>query len=199
LGSSAPGQLEIKEQRGFTMEEGLKTILRIDADIVLVGEMRDSVSAKIGARAALAGRLVLGTIHARDITMAIESMRYLSVPDHVLGYALRMVIAQDLVRKPGQTVNRLGDGEGPDVGQAAGLNPVACPGLGIREPGERRRLRATFTPKALTTTPCGVVFLCFRRRHLIAGKMGMGRNRLSWHRSFKPPMNPSPSFRRIVW
>jgi len=92
-------QLEIKEHRGFTMEEGLKTILRIDADIVLVGEIRDSASAKIAARAALAGRLVLATIHARDITMAIETMRYLSVPDHVLGAALRLVIAQDLVRK----------------------------------------------------------------------------------------------------
>jgi type II secretory ATPase GspE/PulE/Tfp pilus assembly ATPase PilB-like protein len=82
-------QLEIKEHRGFTTEEGLKTILRIDADIILVGEIRDSASAKIAARAALAGRLVMATIHARDAATAIQAMRYLSVPDYVLGSALR--------------------------------------------------------------------------------------------------------------
>ena len=92
-------QLEINERRGFTMQEGLKTILRIDADIVLVGEIRDAASATIAARAALAGRLVLATIHAREAAMAIRAMRYLSVPDYVLGGALRLVIAQDLLRK----------------------------------------------------------------------------------------------------
>lgn len=92
-------QLEINERRGFTMQEGLRTILRIDPDIVLVGEIRDAVSATIAARAALAGRLVMATIHARDAATAIRAMRYLSVPDYVLGCALRLVIAQELVRK----------------------------------------------------------------------------------------------------
>lgn len=92
-------QLEINERRGFTMQEGLRTILRIDPDIVLVGEIRDAASATIAARAALAGRLVMATIHARDAATAIRAMRYLSVPDYVLGSALRLVIAQDLVRK----------------------------------------------------------------------------------------------------
>jgi type II secretory ATPase GspE/PulE/Tfp pilus assembly ATPase PilB-like protein len=81
------------------MQEGLRTILRIDPDIVLVGEIRDAASATIAARAALAGRLVMATIHARDAVTAIRAMRYLSVPDYVLGSALRLVIAQDLVRK----------------------------------------------------------------------------------------------------
>lgn len=92
-------QLEINERRGFSMQEGLLTILRIDPDIVLVGEIRDAASAAIAARAALAGRLVMATIHARDAATAIRAMRYLSVPDYVLGSALRLVIAQDLVRK----------------------------------------------------------------------------------------------------
>jgi len=92
-------QLEINERRGFTMQEGLRTILRIDPDIVLVGEIRDAASATIAARAALVGRLVMATIHARDAATAIRAMRYLSVPDYVLGCALRLVIAQDLVRK----------------------------------------------------------------------------------------------------
>lgn len=92
-------QLEVKEKRGFTMEEGLQTILRLDPDIILVGEIRDAGSAKIAARAALSGRLVLATVHARDAAAAVEAMHYLSVPYYVLGGALRLVVAQDLIRK----------------------------------------------------------------------------------------------------
>jgi len=92
-------QLEVKEKHGFTMEEGLRTILRLDPDVVLVGEVRDAGSARIATRAALAGRLVLATVHARDAAAAIETMHYLSVPYYVLGGALRLVIAQDLIRK----------------------------------------------------------------------------------------------------
>jgi type II secretory ATPase GspE/PulE/Tfp pilus assembly ATPase PilB-like protein len=92
-------QLEVNEKRGLTMEEGLRTLLRVDPDILLVGEVRDGASATIAARAALAGRLVLATIHARDAATAIEAMHFLSVPYYVLGGALRLVIAQDLIRK----------------------------------------------------------------------------------------------------
>jgi len=73
-------QLEVKEKQGFTMEEGLRTILRLDPDVILVGEIRDAGSARIATRAALAGRLVLATVHARDAAAAIEGMHYLSVP-----------------------------------------------------------------------------------------------------------------------
>lgn len=92
-------QLEVNEKQGFTMEEGMQTILRLDPDVILVGEIRDAASAKIAARAALAGRLVLATLHARDAAAAIEAMHYLSVPYYVLGGALRLVISQDLIRK----------------------------------------------------------------------------------------------------
>ena len=92
-------QLEVKEKQGFTMEEGLQTVLRLDPDIILVGEIRDAASAKIATRAALAGRLVLATVHAQDAAIAIEAMHYMSVPYYVLGGALRLVIAQDLIRK----------------------------------------------------------------------------------------------------
>jgi type II secretory ATPase GspE/PulE/Tfp pilus assembly ATPase PilB-like protein len=92
-------QLEVDEKHGFTMEEGLQTILRLDADTILVGEVRDAGSAGIAARAALAGRLVAATVHARDAAAAVEKMHYLSVPYYVLGGALCLLIAQDLIRK----------------------------------------------------------------------------------------------------
>jgi len=81
------------------MEEGLRTILRTDPDLVLVGEVRDRASAEIAGRAALAGRLVLATIHALDAATAIQAMHYLSVPYYVLGSGLRLVLAQNLVRR----------------------------------------------------------------------------------------------------
>ena len=92
-------QLEVDEKRGITMKEGLRTLLRMDADVLMIGEIRDSESALVAARAALAGRLVLATIHARDAAAAVAAMRYLGVPAYVLASSLRMVPSQNLVRK----------------------------------------------------------------------------------------------------
>jgi len=92
-------QLEIDEKRGITMKDGLRTLLRMDADLLMVGEIRDAESAIVAAQAALAGRLVLATIHARDAASAISAMRHLGVPPYVLASSIRMVLAQTLVRK----------------------------------------------------------------------------------------------------
>ena len=91
-------QLEVDEQRGLTMEVGLRTLLRMDADTIMVGEVRDRASAALTGRAALSGRLALATLHARDAAAAVDAMHYLSVPFYVLGAALRLVVAQRLVR-----------------------------------------------------------------------------------------------------
>ena len=92
-------QLEVDEKRGITMKEGLRTLLRMDADVLMIGEIRDADSAIVAARAALAGRLVLATIHARDAAAAVAAMRYLGVPAYVLASSLRAVFSQILVRK----------------------------------------------------------------------------------------------------
>jgi len=92
-------QIEVDEQHGLTMHEGLRTILRMDPDLILVGEIRDGDSAMVAARAALSGRLVLATIHAQDAAGAIDSLHYLGVPHHVIGSSLRLIIAQNLIRR----------------------------------------------------------------------------------------------------
>lgn len=92
-------QMEINERRGLTMAEGLRTLLRTDADVLLIGEIRDEESARIAAQAAMAGRLVLTSIHGRDAAGAVQAMNYLCVPYPVLGGALRLVVAQSLIRK----------------------------------------------------------------------------------------------------
>jgi len=103
-------QIEVDEYHGLTMHEGLRTILRMDPDLILVGEIRDGDSALVAARAGLSGRLVLATIHAQDAAGAIDSLHYLGVPYHIIGSSLRLVIAQNLVRRlcpdcavPGET------------------------------------------------------------------------------------------------
>ena len=92
-------QIEVDEYHGLTMHEGLRTILRMDPDLILVGEIRDGDSALVAARAALSGRLVLATIHAQDAAGAIDTLHYLGVPYHIIGSSLRLVIAQNLVRR----------------------------------------------------------------------------------------------------
>jgi type II secretory ATPase GspE/PulE/Tfp pilus assembly ATPase PilB-like protein len=91
-------QIEVDEVHGLTMHEGLRTILRMDPDLILVGEIRDPDSAIVAARAALSGRLVLATIHAQDAAGAVDALHYLGVPHHIIGSSLRLVIAQNLVR-----------------------------------------------------------------------------------------------------
>ncbi|MHC4517757.1 MAG: GspE/PulE family protein [Planctomycetota bacterium] len=92
-------QIEVDEQHGLTMHLGLRTILRMDPDLILIGEIRDRDSAMVAARAALSGRLVLATIHAHDAVGAVDALHYLGVPYHIIGSSLRMVIAQNLVRQ----------------------------------------------------------------------------------------------------
>jgi len=129
-------QIEVDEQHGLTMYEGLRTILRMDPDLILVGEIRDADSAMVAARAALSGRLVLATIHAQDAAGAIDAIHYLGVPYHVIGSSLRLIIAQNLIRRlcPDCTQPREpGDGDRELFSQFAMeipenlMQPVGCP------------------------------------------------------------------------
>lgn len=92
-------QLEVGEHRGLTMSQGLRIFLRMDPDVILVGEIRDRESAVATAQAALAGRLVIATIHAKDAASTIEALIHLSVPRYILGNMLSMIIGQNLARK----------------------------------------------------------------------------------------------------
>jgi len=92
-------QMEVNERQGLSMHEGLRTILRMNPDLIMIGEIRDKDSAIVATRAALSGRLVLATIHAQDAAGAVDALHYLGVPYYIIGGSLRLVIAQNLVRK----------------------------------------------------------------------------------------------------
>ncbi|MFM7014195.1 MAG: GspE/PulE family protein [Actinomycetota bacterium] len=87
------------EEIGIGFAEQLRALLRQDPDIILVGESRDSETARISFQAAMAGRLVLTSIHASDAVSTIHRLFQMDVEPHLVAAALRGIVAQRLVRK----------------------------------------------------------------------------------------------------
>lgn len=92
-------QIQINEQAGLTFEKGLRAILRQDPDVIMVGETRDPLTAKISVRAAITGHLVLSTLHTRDAVGAIARMLDMEVEPYMAAGSLSGVVAQRLARK----------------------------------------------------------------------------------------------------
>jgi type IV pilus assembly protein PilB len=92
-------QTQVNETGGYTFLEGLRSALRQDPDIIMVGEIRDKETAKIAINSALTGHLVFSTLHTNSAAGAIPRLIDLDVNAKVIGSALNMVLAQRLVRK----------------------------------------------------------------------------------------------------
>ncbi len=92
-------QCEIREERGFTFEAAMASVLRQDPDILMVGEIRDSRTAEYAIRSALVGRIVGSTIHANTTIGTIARLLELGIPRGILAHTLNGIIAQRLVRK----------------------------------------------------------------------------------------------------
>lgn len=92
-------QTQVDQAAGYTFGSGLRSILRQDPDVVLVGEIRDNETADIALNAALTGHLVFSTLHTNDSIGAVPRFLDLGVKPQVLGPALSLVIAQRLVRR----------------------------------------------------------------------------------------------------
>ncbi len=91
-------QIEVRSRAGQSYESGLRSLLRQDADIVLIGEIRDEETARIACQAALTGQLVVSTIHATDSISAVLRLTDLGVDSYHIAAALRAVVSQQLVR-----------------------------------------------------------------------------------------------------
>ncbi len=92
-------QIQISEQAGLTFATGLKSILRQDPDIILVGEVRDVDTARIAVQSALTGHLVLSSVHAIDAVSAMYRLLDMGVEAFLVTSALVGVVAQRLVRR----------------------------------------------------------------------------------------------------
>ncbi len=92
-------QIQINPRAGLTFATALRSILRSDPDIVMVGEIRDGETAKISIEAALTGHLVLSTLHTNDAPSAITRLNEMGVEPFITGAAVSAVLAQRLARK----------------------------------------------------------------------------------------------------
>lgn len=91
-------QVQVNEAIGLTFANGLRSILRQDPDIVMVGEIRDTETAEIAIRASLTGHLVLSTIHTNDAISAVSRLTDMGIEPFLISASLVCVVAQRLVR-----------------------------------------------------------------------------------------------------
>jgi len=92
-------QVQAKPEIGLTFAEGLRSFLRQDPDIIMVGEVRDLETAEIAVKAALTGHLVLSTLHTNDAPSSINRMTNMGVEPFLVTASINMIVAQRLVRR----------------------------------------------------------------------------------------------------
>jgi type IV pilus assembly protein PilB len=92
-------QLNVNRKAGLTFANGLRSILRADPDIVMVGEIRDAETARIAIEAALTGHLMLSTLHTNDAPGAIARLNEMGIESFLTASAVECVVAQRLARK----------------------------------------------------------------------------------------------------
>ena len=92
-------QVQVRSDIGYDFSRALRSILRQDPDVIMVGEIRDSETARIAIQAALTGHLVLSTVHTNDALSAVTRLIDMGVEPFLIAAAVRGVIAQRLVRR----------------------------------------------------------------------------------------------------
>jgi len=93
------GQVQVREDIGYTFQLALRSFLRQDPEVILIGEIRDKETVDIALKAALTGHLVFSTIHTNDAISTITRLQNMGTPDYLISAALSLVLAQRLVRK----------------------------------------------------------------------------------------------------
>tara|TARA_B100000959_G_scaffold106015_1_gene111852 strand:- start:2372 stop:4126 length:1755 start_codon:yes stop_codon:yes gene_type:complete len=93
------GQVAIRDDIGYDFGRALRSFLRQDPEIILVGEMRDKETVDIGLKAALTGHLVFSTLHTNDAPSSITRLQNMGTPDYLISAACSLVLAQRLARK----------------------------------------------------------------------------------------------------
>lgn len=91
-------QVQVNPKAGLTFASALRSILRQDPDVIMVGEMRDEETVSIGVRAAITGHLVLSTLHTNDCAATIHRLRNMGVPSYMAAASLSGIVAQRLVK-----------------------------------------------------------------------------------------------------
>ncbi len=116
------GQVQIKDDIGLTFASALRSFLRQDPEIILVGEMRDKETVDIGLKAALTGHLVFSTLHTNDAPSTITRLQNMGTPDYLISAATQLVVAQRLARKNCKNCKVPDDDVNPKVLQDLGFS-----------------------------------------------------------------------------
>jgi len=96
------GQVQVNPKRGVTFASGLRSLLRQDPDVILVGEIRDQETAQLAIQAALTGHLVLATLHTNDAPSAISRLQDIGIEPYLISSAVLGVLGQRLMRRVDQ-------------------------------------------------------------------------------------------------
>ncbi len=132
-------QLHVNPQIGLTFAAGLRSIVRQDPDVIMVGEMRDLETAEIGIRAALTGHLVFSTLHTNDAPSAIARLVDMGAEDYLLASSILGILAQRLVRvicPHCKEEQRLGSVLLKDIGSPVSRLDTVYEGKGCKECGQ---------------------------------------------------------------
>jgi general secretion pathway protein E len=139
-------QIQVKPQIGLNFANLLRSILRQDPDVIMIGEIRDLETAQIAVQAALTGHLVLSTVHTNSAASTMTRLRDMGLEDYLMTATLKAVLAQRLVRRlcpacktadpaPASLIDRLGLGRLAPVAEIRLYRPTGCPvcrGTGFR-------------------------------------------------------------------
>ena len=117
------GQVQIKDDIGLNFATALRSFLRQDPEIILVGEMRDKETVDIGLKASLTGHLVFSTLHTNDAPSTITRLQNMGTPDYLISAACSLVLAQRLARKTCKECRVPDDDVNPKVLTDLGFTP----------------------------------------------------------------------------
>lgn len=136
-------QVPVHRQAGVSFGAALRSILRQDPDVIMVGEMRDPETAEIAVQAAMTGHLVFSTLHTNDAVGALPRLLDLGIPEYLVSATLEGVLAQRLVRRNcpaclaaytprADHVAQVAGSQPTDVSLLRGSGCAACRGTGFR-------------------------------------------------------------------
>ena len=126
-------QVAVNPAAGFTFEKALRSFLRQDPDVILVGEIRDAETAEIAAKAAMTGHVVLSTLHTNDAPSTVLRLGHMGVAPFLISSAVRLVMAQRLARLLCPSCRVPVE---PDKLNVPGILPAAAQALGVTYRGK---------------------------------------------------------------
>jgi len=116
-------QVQVREDIGYTFATALRSFLRQDPEVILIGEIRDKDTVDIALKAALTGHLVFSTIHTNDAISTITRLQNMGTPDYLISAALTLVLAQRLIRKICQECKTVDENTSLKLLNSIGISP----------------------------------------------------------------------------